>query len=415
LVHDDAVDLVARVFARRPAEDDVARWAASGAMALTGHPSGPALVPPASVVPAALAMAEELVTTTEQLGRTVEMDVLALLGERAAINGLARQGRRSCGGATELWRAADGWLAVALPRPEDLELLPPWLGVQDRDEARAVIAARPAAEVVAAGAELGLAVARLGEVAAGAGPTLRLFGAGDVPAPRPLPDMVVLDMSSLWAGPLAGHLIGLAGGRVVKVESVRRPDGARRGPSAFFDLLHAGQESVALDLDDPGDVDALRRLVSWADVVIEASRPRALRHLGVDAAAEAARGAVWLSITGYGREVGALGRIAFGDDAAVAGGLVAGPAQDPVFCADAIADPLSGVLGALAVLACLSAGRSAVIDLAMSRVAAWCARRRPTAPDWSGPVAVPRTRPARGVAAPLGKHTDAVIASLART
>jgi hypothetical protein len=135
----------------------------------------------------------------------------------------------------------------------------------------------------------------------------------------------------------------------------------------------------------------------------------------VDAAAEAARGAVWLSITGYGREVGALGRIAFGDDAAVAGGLVAGPAQDPVFCADAIADPLSGVLGALAVLACLSAGRSAVIDLAMSRVAAWCARRRPTAPDWSGPVAVPRTRPARGVAAPLGKHTDAVIASLART
>jgi hypothetical protein len=408
------VDLLARVFARRPMQDDVARWAASGAMALTGQPSGPALVPPASLVPAALAMAEELAKTTEQLGRTVEMDVLALLGERAAINGLARQGRRSCGGTTELWPAADGWLAVALPRLEDLELLPAWLGVHDRDEARAVVAARPAAEVVGAGAELGLAVARMGEISAGAGPTLRLVAAGDAPTPRPVADVVVVDLSSLWAGPLAGHLIGLAGARVVKVESARRPDGARRGASTFFNLLHAGQESVALDLDDPGDVDALRRLVSWADVVIEASRPRALRHLGVDAAAEAARGAVWLSITGYGREVGDLGRIAFGDDAAVAGGLVAGPAGDPVFCADAIADPLSGVLGALAVLACLSAGRSGVIDLAMSRVAAWCARCGPMATDWSGPVAVPRTRPSRGAAAPLGKDTDAVIASLAR-
>jgi hypothetical protein len=42
-------------------------------------------------------------------------------------------------------------------------------------------------------------------------------------------------------------LLALAGARVVKVESTRRLDGARSGSSAFYDLLNAGKESVALD------------------------------------------------------------------------------------------------------------------------------------------------------------------------
>jgi crotonobetainyl-CoA:carnitine CoA-transferase CaiB-like acyl-CoA transferase len=287
------------------------------------------------------------------------------------------------------------------------------LGVHEPDEARAVVAARPAAQLVAAGAELGLAVASMGEVSVSTGPAVRLCGIRRTPVFRPLADVVVVDLSSLWAGPLAGHLLQLAGARVVKVESTGRPDGARRGPPAFFDRLHAGQASVALDLDDPSGVDTLRCLLSSADVVIEASRPRALRHLGVEAAAEAGRGAVWLSITGYGRDEDGPGRTAFGDDAAVAGGLVGGPPHDPVFCADAIADPLSGLLGTLAVLACLSSGRSAVIDLAMSRVAAWCGRSGPMARTWSGPVAAPRARASEGTAAPLGADTDAVVAALA--
>jgi crotonobetainyl-CoA:carnitine CoA-transferase CaiB-like acyl-CoA transferase len=412
-VQHDPVEPLARVFARSPAEGDIERWAASGAMALTGHPTGTALLPPASLVPAVVAMGDELAALTERQGHAVELDTLALLAERAAFTGVTRQGRRSCGGAAELWRAADGWVAVSLPRPDDVELLPAWLGVHDPDEAEAAVAARSAAEVVAAGAELGLAVASMGEVGVGAGPAVQLRAVRSATTLRPLADVVVVDLSSLWAGPLAGHLLRLAGARVVKVESIGRPDGARRGPLAFFDLLHAGQESVALDLDDPTGAETLRRLVSSADVVIEASRPRALRHLGVGASAEAARGAVWLSITGYGRDGEGPGRTAFGDDAAVAGGLVGGPSSDPVFCADAIADPLSGLLGTIAVLACLSAGRSAVIDLAMSRVAAWCSRSGPMAGAWSVPVAPPRTRPSGGTAAPLGADTDAVVAALA--
>jgi crotonobetainyl-CoA:carnitine CoA-transferase CaiB-like acyl-CoA transferase len=83
-------------------------------------------------------------------------------------------------------------------------------------------------------------------------------------------------------------------------------------------------------------------------------------------------GQVWLSITGYGRA--APQRVAFGDDSAVAGGLVGwtagGAAPEPVFCADAIADPLVGVCGALAVARSVADGGGGLIDLSMREVAA---------------------------------------------
>ena len=77
----------------------------------------------------------------------------------------------------------------------------------------------------------------------------------------------VVDLSALWAGPLCGHVLTTAGARVVKVESAcPRLDGARRGPPAFYDLLHAGQESVALDL--PDEADRLHAVVRAADIVV---------------------------------------------------------------------------------------------------------------------------------------------------
>jgi hypothetical protein len=83
-------------------------------------------------------------------------------------------------------------------------------------------------------------------------------------------------------------------------------------------------------------------------------------------------------------------RVAFGDDAAVAGGLVAWPELEgaegewagpgsagPVFCADAIADPLAGACGALAVALSRSAGGGELIDLSMRDVAAAFAAAAP--------------------------------------
>jgi crotonobetainyl-CoA:carnitine CoA-transferase CaiB-like acyl-CoA transferase len=82
-----------------------------------------------------------------------------------------------------------------------------------------------------------------------------------------------------------------------------------------------------------------------------------------------------LSITGYGRRGPGADWIAFGDDAAVAGGLTATTnAGEPVFCGDAVADPVTGLFGAAAVLRSLAAGGGHLIDLALAGAAAAVAR-----------------------------------------
>ena len=74
--------------------------------------------------------------------------------------------------------------------------------------------------------------------------------------------------------------------------------------------------------------------------------------------------------------------MAFGDDAAVAGGLVAWFQEQPYFVADAIADPLSGLVAATAVLESLATSDAALLEIALSRVAAWIAGRNPRSGVW---------------------------------
>jgi crotonobetainyl-CoA:carnitine CoA-transferase CaiB-like acyl-CoA transferase len=181
---------------------------------------------------------------------------------------------------------------------------------------------------------------------------------------------VVVDLSSLWAGPLCANLLGLTGARVIKVESAHRLDGARHGPTVFFDLLHADHESVVLDLTMESDRHALRALVEAADLVVEASRPRALEQLGVYAANALARGVSWLSITAYGRTPLNAMRVGFGDDVAAAAGLVCWDGPQPLPVGDAIADPLAGAVAAAAAGAALQSSNAWLIDVSMRDVAA---------------------------------------------
>ena len=231
---------------------------------------------------------------------------------------------------------------------------------------------------------------------------------------------VVADLSSMWAGPLCARLLGLAGAQVIKVESPARPDGARSGNREFYDWLHAGHRSLSVDFGTRAGRAVLVSLLEMADVVIESSRPRALAALGAaPGMISHPPGQVWLSITGYGRSMPE--RVAFGDDAAVAGGLVGWTAGEgaggepagsestrPVFCADAIADPLAGACGALAVALSRSAGGGELIDLPMRDVAAAFAAAAPDhgAPDHGPHVILPDGR----VACPRSHREQAVLA-----
>jgi hypothetical protein len=396
---------------------EVAAWAASGAMALTGRADGPPLGPPAGLVPKLHALAARLAVGARALGGSVTLDPLALLGERAALTGLGRRGTTSCGGATRLLRARDGWLALTLARPDDVDLLPAWLDLAGPPPdpwaaAEAGLVARSAEELVHRARWLGLPVAWLarGGAVVPEAPDARDEALGDAPRARDLTGTVVVELGSLWAGPLCGSLLGRAGAEVIKVESTRRPDGARAGPAALFDLLNGGKRSVALDLTTGDGARALQALVARADVVIEASRPRALEQLGIDAAALVVADGpqVWVSITGHGRRGPARDWVAFGDDAAVAGGLVAWDDEGPVFCADAVADPVTGLAAAVAALEALAGGGRHLLDVPLVAVAAHLAG--PTLPVGATvTVADPRARPATVAAPRLGQHTAEVL------
>jgi hypothetical protein len=327
----------------------------------------------------------------------------------------------SCGGATRLVRASDGWIAVSLAREDDIDAIPAWLAL-DRVSADpwtdvvAVAARRSIMHLEQRGVLLGLAVAALSVPEPVGDPLpvrLTAYGAATPNGRQPM----VVDLSSLWAGPLCGQLLQLNGAHVVKVESGDRPDGARSGSPEFFDLLNGGKQSVVLDFRANDGRDALRRVLTGADVVIEASRPRALEQLGViaDELMRDENGPqVWISVTGYGRVGDAAQRVGFGDDAAVAGGLVVHDDLGPCFCADAVADPLTGMVAAAAVLEARRDGRRCLIDVPMANVAAYFAG--PTL-DANGPAAVqaPSARAPTQKATPLGRDTRAVLEAFATT
>jgi hypothetical protein len=411
--------------------DPVADWARSGVVALTGRPDGPPLVPPGRGASVAADLAARFAALTG-----VRVDGPRLLSERAAFTGHRRHGAVSAGGACRLLPTADGWAAVSCARSEDPALLGALISEDVGDDPWPAVT-RWLSEHT--GTELGERADLLGVAAA---PVRRPFTlpaahtAAHTAAPRPadppgwpLAGLLVADFSVLWAGPLCAHLLGLAGARVVKVETPWRPDGARRGNAEFYRLLHAGARSVAFDPLTSEGREAMAALVDAADIVIESSRPRALARFGLDADAAVAAGTTWVSITAYGR---AVDRIGFGDDVAAGGGLLAADADGrPLFAGDAIADPLTGLTAAVLASSAPPAG-GALLDIAMSGVIAGTmdtatagnsapARRAGNGAGhgWvvdtaSGPVpvATPRRRQVPGQSAGLGEHTAQVSAEL---
>ena len=400
----------------------VADWAASGIVALTGRPDGPPLVPPGRAATVARELGARIATVTAGTCVPVHVDGAQLLADRAALTGHRRAETVSAGGSCRLLPTADGWAAVSCARPDDSLLLGALVERALPEDLWPVVAAwlgEHTGEELAERAEL------LGVAAA---PVLPRPATASVPlACRPVEGLLVVDFSALWAGPLCASLLGMAGARVVKVETPQRLDGARWGDPEFYRLLHAGHRSVVLDPTTAGGRTAMAALVDAADIVIEASRPRALAGFGLDATAAVAAAKTWISITAAGR---GSGRVGFGDDVAAGAGLVAWTAEGtPVFVGDAIADPLTGLTAAVLAMSSPGDGAGVLWDVAMADVVgatlpegppspSLAARRRAGSwvvdtPDGPLPVAAPRRRetPAGEVAAP-GAHTREVMREL---
>lgn len=100
----------------------------------------------------------------------------------------------------------------------------------------------------------------------------------------------VLDFTWAAAGPYATLLLGFLGADVIKVESLRRLDPARRGfvthyegidRSPIFNEMSLNKRSLQIDLTTPEGLDLVRQLVGEHDVVVDNFRPGVMARLGL--------------------------------------------------------------------------------------------------------------------------------------
>lgn len=408
-------------------------WASCGLMALTGNAASDAQMCPAPLASCADGVIKAISAIAGSDSLRLPSSGAALLGERAAIAGLQRQGSASPGGSCRLLRCADGWLALNLARTEDWTLLPAWLESDVEaswDAVTAAISGRKSMQLVERGRLMGLALAAADPAATQPSAWFDMYHAGTTVVRHTAATPLVVDLSALWAGPLCAHFLLALGARVIKVESWERPDGARQGPQAFNDLLNAGKQSLALDFSSGADRAKLRQLLLRADIVIEGSRPRALRQLGIVAEEMlAARpGLSWVSISGYGRAEPEANWAAYGDDAAIAAGLsglLLELTGDALICGDAIADPLTGMHAALAAWASYRAGGGNLLIFSLRDIVAHCigfslppsaSERRARWLSWrtlaheAGLSEIrPQARNTASTARPLGADTTAIL------
>lgn len=197
----------------------------------------------------------------------------------------------------------------------------------------------------------------------------------------PLAGVRVLDAARVLAGPFCGQLLADLGAEVVKLERPQIGDDTRAwGPpflgdlSAYFLSCNRGKRSVTLDVAHPDGAAILHRLLAKSDILIENFRTDSAAKLGLtpDKLLAQHPKLIVCSISGYGR-TGPLAD-APGYDFAVQAlsGLmgITGPAGGPPCKVGvAVADVLTGLYAATAILACLHArqrtGHGYAIDLAL--------------------------------------------------
>ncbi|MFF2555317.1 CaiB/BaiF CoA transferase family protein [Nocardia sp. NPDC058058] len=195
----------------------------------------------------------------------------------------------------------------------------------------------------------------------------------------PLSGIRVLDVATLFAGPLAATLLADFGADVVKIEHpdgdpVRSHGAQRDGVGLWWKMLGRGKKSVTLYLGSAPGQQIFRRMVAEADVVVENFRPGTLERwgLGYPELREINPGLVLARVTGFGQIGPYARRTGFGTLAEAMSGFAAitgepdGPPMLPPF---GLADGIAAQATAFAIMTALRArdrtGVGQQIDLAI--------------------------------------------------
>jgi len=209
----------------------------------------------------------------------------------------------------------------------------------------------------------------------------------------------VLDLSRVLAGPWAGQILADLGAEVIKIERPRTGDDTRAwGPpflqdqsggdtteAAYYLSTNRGKKSVTIDITREDGQDLVRQLVAESDVVLENFKVGALVKYGLDydSLKEVNPGLIYCSITGFGQSGPLAERPGYDAMIQAMGGLmsITGERDDlpgggPQKVGVALADILTGMYAAVAVLAALASrdwtGKGQQIELALLDVQVAC-------------------------------------------
>ena len=191
----------------------------------------------------------------------------------------------------------------------------------------------------------------------------------------PLTGIRVLELTTAWAGPMAGRVLARLGAEVIHVESPTRTNswrvnkgrpapvnypgldpGERRWDRSFlFNSQNVGKRSFAVDLKTPDGLEAVQALARVSDVLTCNFRPGLLARLGLDHAtlSRDVPGLIVVEMPAFGLDGPHAGYAALGPTMEMAAGMSAGiayPGGAPSVTGPSYLDPVGGFNAAAAVL-----------------------------------------------------------------
>lgn len=184
-----------------------------------------------------------------------------------------------------------------------------------------------------------------------------------------LSDVKIADFSWVGAGPRATKDLADNGAIVIKIESRKRLDLGRLSPpfagspkdvdgSAFFAQTNTSKQSVTINLMDPKGIEVAKKLIAWADVVVENFGPGFMERIGLgyDTLREIKPDIILASVSVAGKTGPMAGFRGYGNSAAAHSGhawLTGAPGGDPHMPPLAYGDVVAPMFLTLAVLSAL--------------------------------------------------------------
>ncbi len=200
-----------------------------------------------------------------------------------------------------------------------------------------------------------------------------------------LSDVIVIDLSRVFAGPYCTMMLGDMGATVIKVEQPGKGDDTRHfgppyiaGESAYYLGLNRNKYSITIDFNDSAQKQRLLELISTATVLVENFRPGTLERqgLGYEALRAINPGLIYCSISGYGQDGPYAARPGYDFVAQAESGIMSVTGEidgEPQRVGSPVADNSAGMFACMSILAALyvrkNTGKGQHIDISLFEAA----------------------------------------------